>query len=211
MRKPITFAILFVAFAGSPLLACSAKKPNPPITVTAIVDAGPEAGEASTPIIGTADSGAGEAGPLLVATGDAGPIAPINFAEAMDPAIDLAIRAAAAGAAPGMTAEGNPGRATLAENEHFNMIVTLQPNHCYTIIGFSPLGQVASLNVQLMGPPFYNVSAGGSGANDKNTPVMGRGKAALCPIVPIPVAYKIDVQAKKGAGRMAVQLFSKNK
>jgi hypothetical protein len=211
MRKTLAFVLLASSFAALPL-ACSAKKPNPPITPVATVDAGDagDAGEGGALMMATGDGGA-EAGPLLVATGDAGPVSPGNLAEMMDPAIDLAIKAAAASAAPGMTAEGAPLRATLAEGEHAFLIVTLAPGRCYTVVGFSPNGQITNLSTQILMGPLFNAAAGTSGANDKNTPVIGRTKQNLCPILPIPMAYKIDAQAKKGAGRMAVQLFAKNK
>jgi hypothetical protein len=215
MRK-VTFCAFALLVAASPFLACSGKKPPPPVTPTpvAVADADVEAGEggvalgtapdASAPVA-VADAGA------PVAVVDAGGLRPPNLAEALDSAIDLAIKAAAATGAPNMAAEGQPGRATLSENEHFNMIVTLQPNRCYTIIAFSPLGQVQQLDVKLMAPPFFNIPAGSSAATDKNTAFVGKGKGALCPILPVPIAYKIDVGSKKGAGRMGVQLFSRNK
>jgi hypothetical protein len=130
----------------------------------------------------------------------------------MDLAVDTAIKSQAGTAAPGMNPEGQPGRATLAEGEHFGMVVTLQPNQCYTVIGFSPPGQVAQLDVKLLAPPLYTVQAGASGANDKNQPVVGKGKAAaLCPLLPVAVPYKIDVTAKKGTGRIGVQVYSRAK
>jgi hypothetical protein len=209
MRK-VSLPALAVLIAAVPFVACSAKKPPPPVTPVAVADAGDD-GEAGTDAaIAIVDAGAPEAStPIAVA--DAGLKPPVNLAEALDSAIDLAIKAAAATSAPGMSAEGAPGRATLSENEHFNMIVTLQPNRCYTVIAFSPLGNVQQLHVDLMAPPFFNVPAGSSPATDKNTAVLGKGKAALCPILPVPIAYKIDVASRKGAGRMGVQLFSKNK
>jgi hypothetical protein len=79
------------------------------------------------------------------------------------------------------------------------------------VVGYSPPGQVTALDVKLLAPPFYNVQAGASGANDKNAPVLGKGKAALCPVLPIAVPYKVDVVATKGAGRIGVQVFSRAK
>jgi hypothetical protein len=63
-----------------------------------------------------------------------------------------------------------------------------------------------------MAPPLYTVQAGKSGANDKATPVLGKGKAnAMCPVLPIAVPYRLDVVAKKGGGRVGVQVFSRDK
>jgi hypothetical protein len=211
MHKPLALVALAVTVAALPL-ACSKKQNPPPVTPTVTADAGADADggdEGGLALAG--EGGAPEAG-LPVATGDAGPLGlPSVAAEAMDGAIDLAIKAAAASAAPKMSPEGAAGRATLAEGGHFSMMVTMAPNRCYTVVGFSPLGQIQTLDIKLMAPPLFNVVAGTSGAKDKNTPVLGRGKQALCPIVPIPVPYKLDVEAKKGAGRMAVQVFARNK
>jgi hypothetical protein len=208
MRK-LALSVSALAVAAFPFVACSAKKPPPPVTPTVVADAGPDEGGDAMPLA-VADAAVEASAPIAVA--DAGPLLPPALpVEALDTAIDLAIKAAAATSAPGMTAEGAPGRATLGEGQHFNMIVTLQPNRCYTVIAFSPQGQSTQLHVDLMAPPLFNVPAGSSGATDKNTAVLGKGKAALCPILPIPIAYKIDVSSKKGGGRMGVQLFSKNK
>jgi hypothetical protein len=210
MRK-VTFCAFALVVAASPFLACSGKKPPPPVTPTpiAVSDADADAGEAGLALGTVPDAGSAVDAGAPTAAVDAG--RQPNLAEALDGAIDLAIKAAAATGAPNMTAEGQAGRATLSEGEHFNMIVTLQPNRCYTIIAFSPLGQVQQVDVKLMAPPFFNIPAGSSAATDKNTAFVGKGKGALCPILPVPIAYKIDVGSKKGAGRMGVQLFSRNK
>ncbi len=209
MRK-LSVAALAAVIGAVPFLACGNKPPPPPVTPTPVADAAPEAGDAGP------EAAAPDAAPLAVA--DAGPPAvdagakpPANLGEALDGAIDLAIKAAAQKDAPNMAPEGAPGRATLAEGEHFAMIVTLAPNRCYTVIAFSPTGQVQQLDVKLMAPPFFNVPAGSSPASDKNLAEIGKGKGALCPILPIPVAYKVDVGSKKGAGRMGVQVFARNK
>ena len=111
-----------------------------------------------------------------------------------------------------MAAEGQPGRETLAEGAHFNMLVTLQPNRCYSFFAFSPTGQVSQIEMKLLAPPFYNIEAGRSGGADKNMAVIGKGKAAaMCPLLPLPVAYKLDVIAKKGAGRVGVYAYARNK
>ena len=187
-------------------LACSSKKPPEPVTPT--VDAGvPDAapmvmGDAAAPV----DSGA-----PMAAVDAGGPVIPPTLgAEALDAAIDIAIKAAAAKDAPGMTAEGQPLRATLAENGTTSLVVTLSPGRCYTVIGFSPTGQVTNLDLKLMAPP-YTIEAGRSGASDKNLPIIGRGKNAQCPVLPIAIGYRVDARATKGTGRIGLQVFSKSK
>lgn len=204
MKRALCFSALALASAAVPL-ACSGNKPNPPVTPTPAVDAAPEA-EAGPIAMGVADAGVADAAPVAVA--DA---AVPNLTAMQDPAIDLAITTAAGKEAPGMTPEGAPGHATLAENEHFGMLVTMQPNRCYTVIGFSPPGQVSNLEIKIMAPPLYNMQVAASGANDKSLPVVAKGKNALCPLLPVAIAYKLDVTAKKGTGRIGVQVFAKNK
>ena len=214
MRKSLA-TVLTLASAVATFAACSSNKPNPPMTpASPQADGGVEAGagEAGAPL---ADAGptffTGDAGPTFF-TGDAGATGPVAIGEAaLDAAIDLAIATAAPTLAPKMEKEGQPGRATLKEGEHFSMMVNLAPNRCYTIVANSPPGAVEKLDLKLYGPPLFNIEAGKSGPNDKNMPVIGKGTAALCPIVPLAVPYKIDVAATKGAGRIGVHVFARNK
>jgi hypothetical protein len=90
------------------------------------------------------------------------------------------------------------------------MLITLQGGKCYTIIAFSPPGQVTNVDLHLLAPPFYNMMAGQDSMKD-NTAVIGPGTQALCPMIPMPVQYKLDVNAAAGQGAIGVQIFSKNK
>jgi hypothetical protein len=128
----------------------------------------------------------------------------------MDPAADAGLLATAAKAAPGMQPDGQVTRADLKEGEHTVQLVTLQPGRCYTVVGFSPAGQIKDLDLHLLAPPFY-VTSGGDDTTADNAPVIGKAPSPICPLSPIPLAYKLDVHAKKGAGKIAVQLFSKAK
>ena len=113
--------------------------------------------------------------------------------------------------APGMSAMGAPFTAQLTEGAHASTMVTMSAGTCYTVVGVSPPAVgVKSLSLSLLSPPFYTVSAGQSTVNT-NESAIGAGKQAICPIVPLPVQYKIDIFAKSGAGPVAVQVFSKPK
>jgi hypothetical protein len=90
------------------------------------------------------------------------------------------------------------------------MVVTLQPGRCYTFLGFSPPGAISQLDMHLYMMPL-NVDSGHSAPTDKAAPVMGKGNSPICPISPIPVPYRLDVAASKGAGRMGVYVYSRNK
>lgn len=216
MRKSLA-VLITLGSAVTVFAACSSKPATPPVTPTPTLEAGAPPAEAGAPVA-AADAGAADAGGPVFFTGggtpapDAGPTAPPPLTEAaLDAAIDLAITAASPKVAPKMDKEGAAGRATLAEGGHFSMMVNLAPNRCYTIVATSAPGMVSQLDLKLYGPPLFNVEAGKSSPADKNLPVIGKGTAALCPIIPLAVPYKIDVAATKGAGRIGVQVFARNK
>ena len=193
-------------------LACASSPSAPPASPEATQDGGAPmpavmASDASVPVPVVPGPGP-SVSPSFV---DAG-ASPMAMGEAaVDAVVDLAINAAAPKLAPKMEREGQPIRATLKEGEHFPVMVTLAPNRCYSIVATSPIGSVEKLELKLFGPPFYNVEAGKSGASDKNMPVIGKGSAALCPVLPLPVPYKLDVFASKGAGRVGVHVLSRSK
>src|SRR5688572_12561987 len=161
MRKSLLVLLPIAAAAVVPS-ACSSSKPPAPVVPTAEADAAVEAGPF---FVEPPDAGAADAAGMFTYLSDAGTTTPASPA-ADDAALDALLAAAAAKNAPKMQAEGTVGRATLAPNEHFNMIVSMAPNRCYTIIGVSPKGAVEKLELKLLAPPFYTIYAGTSGAND---------------------------------------------
>jgi hypothetical protein len=189
------------------LASCSSKPPPPPVPPTTTPDAGLEAGAAP---MGSEAADAG-APPFFTGGGDAGTATTPLAEAALDSVIDLAIVAAAPKVAPKMEKEGPASHATLAEGQHFSMIVNLGPNRCYTIVATSAPGTVSEMELKLYAPPLYNVEAGKSAKGEKNLPVIGKGKDALCPFIPLQVPYKVDVAAVKGSGRVGVQVFARNK
>jgi hypothetical protein len=225
MRKSLPLVVLFATAALVPV-ACGKAPAVPSLTLDAgfAFDGGAlataDGGDAAAPIgsapASAAPSGSASAAPSGSASAAASASASASAAAAalagpaLDAAIDLAMAADAPKDAPAMAAEGQPGRATLAEGGHTSLIVTLQPGRCYTVIAMSAPLQVAELGVTLYALPL-NMEAGRSAATDKNPAVLGKGKTPTCPISPIPMPYKVDVVAKKGAGRVSVQLFSKAK
>jgi len=208
MRKTLPLVVLLATAAFVPM-ACGKKDPVVP-TMTA--DAGLAIGDggADAAALTMADAAA-DAAP--VASGSAAPSGSIAAlaGPALDAAIDLGIQAQAAKDAPGMSVEGTINHTTLAEGAVFNSLVTLQPGRCYTIIAASAPLQVSTVEVKLLAPPLFNVEAGRSGATDKNPAVLGKGKTATCPISPIAIPYRVDVIARKGAGRIGVAVFSRAK
>ncbi|HXX66789.1 MAG TPA: hypothetical protein VEK07_06395 [Polyangiaceae bacterium] len=136
---------------------------------------------------------------ILVAPGSL----PVDIAEA-------GLRAQALRLAPGMQPEGSELKQTLAEGQHAVMMVTLQAGKCYTLLGFSPPGAVKDLDLNLLAPPFYMTLAGQDLSHD-NAPSIGASPNPVCPIIPFPLQYKLDVFARSGGGEVAVQLYSKAK
>lgn len=124
--------------------------------------------------------------------------------------VELGIKAAALKYAPGMQAEGAITKDTIQQAGHKEMLLTLQGGKCYTIIAFSPPGQVTNVDLHLLMPPFYNMMAGQDSFKD-NTAVIGPNAQALCPMLPMPVQYKLDVEAMTGTGAVGVQVYAKNK
>jgi hypothetical protein len=112
--------------------------------------------------------------------------------------------------APGMQPEGQELKQTLSEGQHAVMMVTLQAGKCYALLGFSPIGGVKDLDLNLLAPPLYMTLAG-QDLTHNNTPGIGASPNAMCPVVMFPLQYKLDVFARMGSGPVAVQLFSKTK
>jgi hypothetical protein len=124
--------------------------------------------------------------------------------------VETGIKLAATKSAPGMSPEGQMAKGNLSEGQHISFVVPMQAGKCYTIIGFSPPGGVKNLDLNLLAPPFYNILAG-QDTTDDNQPIIGKGNNPMCPITPLPLQYKVDVVARKGAGQAGVQVFSKSK
>jgi hypothetical protein len=216
MRKSLPLAVLLAVAAFVPV-ACSKTPAVPGVSLDAGVALGaggggspaipgpsgaPMASTSAAPSASTAASGSASAAP----SGSASAL----LAAGVDAALDAAIVAQAAKDAPGMTAEGGPGHETLQQGGHFGMVVTMQPGKCYTIIAMSAPLQVSELDVHLFMLPL-NLESGHSPPTDKNPAILGRGAQKTCPVSPIAVPYKVDVSARKGAGRIAVGVFSKSK
>ena len=123
---------------------------------------------------------------------------------------DAGLKAQAMRVAPGMQPEGDELKQTLNEGQHAVMMVTLQAGKCYTVVGFSPLGGVKDLDLNMLAPPLYMTLAG-QDLTHNNTPTIGAAPSPMCPVIMFPLQYKLDVFAQSGSGQVAVQLYSKNK
>lgn len=122
--------------------------------------------------------------------------------------VELGIKAAAAKYAPGMTPEGQIAKGNLQAGGHVQFLVNMDASHCYTGVGFG-VG-FGDLDLNLLAPPLYNISAGTDGMAGP-TAVIGAAPRPLCPAIPIAVPYKVDIYAKSGAGPAGAQVYSKAK
>jgi hypothetical protein len=123
---------------------------------------------------------------------------------------EAGLKAQALRLAPGMQPDGTELKQAMTEGQHAVVMVTLQAGKCYTILGFSPLGGVKDLDLNLLAPPLYMTLAG-QDLTHNNTPVIGAPPSPMCPVIAFPLQYKLDVLARVGSGQVAVQLYSKNK
>jgi hypothetical protein len=106
---------------------------------------------------------------------------------------------------PGMKPEGPLATGKVGEKSHLRAEFTLQAGKCYSLLGFSPT--VKDLDLYLMLPPGI---LSGQDLTDDNKPIIGGPPSPMCPTSQTPVLYKLDIFADKGAGEVAVQLFSKS-
>ena len=121
--------------------------------------------------------------------------------------IEAGIKNLAAKYAPNMQPEGQMARGTLTQGQHVSFIYNLLPGKCYTIIGF---GQgMQNLDLNLFFPPYTFLAAQDNSTSD--SPVIGKGSAALCPVLQLAVPYKVDIYAQSGVGPVGVQIYSRNK
>jgi hypothetical protein len=183
----------------------------------------PTAGSAAAPAGGPPPAASGGAAPLTtVLTTDPAQLQQMFAAAASasnaflappgsagDP-IEGGIKGVASKLAPGMLPDGQIAKGTLQEKGHAEMMVTLEVGKCYSIVGFSPQNGVADLDLHLLSPPLYNILTG-EDTTDDNMPVIAKAPSPICPSVAVPLPYKVDIFADRGAGAYGVQLYSKAK
>ncbi len=121
---------------------------------------------------------------------------------------DIGLKALASHVAPGMQPDGPELKQQLNEGQHAVTFVILDASKCYAIVGFSPIGGVKNLDLNLLAPPFFNLLAG-QDLTKNNTPTIGAAPSPMCPILTAQIEYKLDVFAQSGSGPVAVQMYSK--
>lgn len=124
--------------------------------------------------------------------------------------VELGLAAAALVHAKGEQLQGQIAKANLQEGGHNEFMVTMQPGTCYTIIGFSPAGQIKNVDLHLLAPPFYTFLAG-QDTTDNNAAFIGSTPNPMCPVIPLPLQYKVDITARAGSGAVGVGVYTKSK
>ncbi len=119
------------------------------------------------------------------------------------------IDASAAHHAQGMKPEGQLMSAQLSQGGHAEASLMLQPNACYTLVGFGGLGvmkfQVNVLTAPPL-PPQVIAQSGGDGV----TPVVGSaGNCLRSPVPGAPFPVKVDMHVPEGQGIVGVQAYRK--
>lgn len=110
--------------------------------------------------------------------------------------------------AKGMTSDAPPTKGMVQEGSKLEVVVTLQPGRCYSIVAVSAQG--TSLDMDLLMAPFFTMSAG-KNSKTGNVALIGGSSNPLCPLAILPIPYRLDVTAKKGSGQVVVQVLSKTK
>jgi len=200
-------AVTAVPFVVAAVSACGGSEP-------------PAAAPSSPPPPSSAAAAPSTSAPSLasIVTTDNSQVAAIASAAASAPPpsgagtkdLETGLAAVAAKMAPGMSPEGAIASDQLKEGGHLAWTVTMKPGKCYAIVGYSPKGEIADLDLHLLAPPLYMMLSGEDDTDD-NTPVVGKTPNPMCPMLDVGMPYKVDLHAQKGAGKAAVQLFSKNK
>jgi hypothetical protein len=126
---------------------------------------------------------------------------------------EAGLKAQAIRFAPNMSPEGSELKQALTEGQHVEMMVPMQAGKCYAILAFAVPGGVKDLDLNLLTPvslPPYSQLAG-QDTTHNNTPMIGGAPNPMCPVLALPLQYKLDVFARSGGGQVAVQVFSKTK
>jgi hypothetical protein len=118
---------------------------------------------------------------------------------------ELLLRSKATTLAAGMQPEGVVYKQALQEGAKGSFIASLTAGRCYTVVAVGGPG-VSDVDLSLMLPPLYTTDVG----KDKRTDAVAVVQN-VCPAVPLPVPYRIDVGPKKGNGTIAAQVYSKAK
>jgi hypothetical protein len=110
--------------------------------------------------------------------------------------------------AKGMKPDGQLMSAKLAQDGHAQGALTLQPGHCYTVVGFGSFG-VFAYQVNLISEPPLPPQVLAQSADNGVTPVVGAGAQCIRDPYPLPMNVKVDMHVIKGQGMVGAQAYVK--
>jgi hypothetical protein len=110
--------------------------------------------------------------------------------------------------AKGMKPEGQLMSAKLATDGHAQGDLTLQPGHCYTVVGFGNLGVFAYQINLITAPPMPPQVLAQSKAEGVD-PVVGPNEQCVRNPYPTPLPVKVDMHVLKGQGLVGAQVYMK--
>ncbi|MBX3126796.1 MAG: hypothetical protein KF718_08755 [Polyangiaceae bacterium] len=110
--------------------------------------------------------------------------------------------------AKGKKPEGQLMSASLQQDGHAQASFTLEPNRCYTIVGFAGFGVLRyQINV-LTAPPAPPQVLAQSNA-DGNSPTVGPNDQCLRNPTPVPMPVTVDMHVLQGQGTVGAQVYKK--
>ena len=123
-------------------------------------------------------------------------------------ALESGIKLKAQTDAPGMKPDGDLMSARLQGGGHADGTVTLQPNACYTIIGFGSPGvfdyQINLMTAPPMPPQILAQSPAGGG-----NPTLGPGDQCVRNPYAVPMVIKVDMHLIRGQGLVGARVYKK--
>ncbi|MCA9591853.1 MAG: hypothetical protein KC776_01040 [Myxococcales bacterium] len=122
--------------------------------------------------------------------------------------IEQGIKMKAQSDAKGMKSDGQLMSAKLQQDGHAQADLMLQPNKCYTIIGFGNPGVFRYQINLISSPPAPPQVLAQSGA-DSPAPTVGPNETCIKNPYPAPLQVKVDMHVVQGTGLVGAQVYSK--
>ena len=122
--------------------------------------------------------------------------------------IEEGIKQQAQTTAKGARPEGELMSANLQQGGHAEAQFIMQPNRCYSIVGFGGLG-VFEFQINLMTAPPAPPQVIAQSAPGGNAPTLGPNEQCIRNPTPVPMPVKVDMHLLKGQGLVGAQVYAK--
>ncbi len=225
------YKISLILVAGSLVAVGCKKKDQPPQDAQGFqqgqsgpgTNTGPT-GTGGGPMAGSPDGGpqgpaAGGVAPLGAIVGDpaalqnilsgalAGGAASLGGVSA-DQQVAAGIKMKAGTDAKGMQPDGPLMSAKLQQDGHAQATLTLQPNACYSVVGFAGFG-VFRFQINLITAPPAPPQVLAQSAADSPAPTVGPNEKCIRNPYPTPMVVTVDMHVVQGQGSVAAQAYKK--